>query len=493
MKFPEKAYLFFLDAVCLLYIFLFCYAAVSKLLDFENFRIQLGQSPLVSPYASFLSYAVPTIELVLAGLLCFKRSRPVALWGSMALMALFFGYIAVMLLYSPFVPCSCGGILDKLGWHAHLWFNGFFIVAALGVHVLKPVRKGDTTPLVNLFISAVIIVLAVLSNGALLYVTQLRLETDNPFVRKFPNNPVSYLAHRDLLVNSYYFAGTASDGIYLGNYTAPRHVTKFIDSLLLPHTISIGSSIGEVKDVPLRVMVLGNAFYLFNGTVPVLYSGRISDFKIKAVDTRVPYFSQLKALGSNAFAFKGNKSNTGENIIGLYRGGKTPVTTIIKKAILPVTGGDGFFDTDGMLLHNDKASGFVYLHRFSNNFVVLDTTGGILHRGKTIDSVSTPQVRVARSKGKQELRLASAPPYVNRNGTTWKNFLFVDAALRGRFDDKRAWRISSTIDVYDTQRNSYLYSFYIPAINGKKLRELCVWQGYVYVLYDTQIAVYKLN
>lgn len=40
-----------LETVCLLLVLLFVYAAISKLLDFENFRIQLGQSPLLSAFA----------------------------------------------------------------------------------------------------------------------------------------------------------------------------------------------------------------------------------------------------------------------------------------------------------------------------------------------------------------------------------------------------------------------------------------------------------
>jgi hypothetical protein len=51
MRFNIKIQNLFLEFTCLLYIILFVYAAVSKLLDFENFQAQLGQSPLLSPFA----------------------------------------------------------------------------------------------------------------------------------------------------------------------------------------------------------------------------------------------------------------------------------------------------------------------------------------------------------------------------------------------------------------------------------------------------------
>ncbi|TGN26443.1 MauE/DoxX family redox-associated membrane protein [Empedobacter tilapiae] len=56
--------------VCYLFIILFIYAAVSKLIDFENFQIQLAQSPLLSVYAEFIVYTIIiSIGIVIALLL----------------------------------------------------------------------------------------------------------------------------------------------------------------------------------------------------------------------------------------------------------------------------------------------------------------------------------------------------------------------------------------------------------------------------------------
>lgn len=57
----------FIYVVVLLHMVLYVYAAVNKVLDFENFQVQLGQSPLLSAYAGFVSYAVPVVELVIVG------------------------------------------------------------------------------------------------------------------------------------------------------------------------------------------------------------------------------------------------------------------------------------------------------------------------------------------------------------------------------------------------------------------------------------------
>ena len=115
---------YIIETVCVLHILLFVYASVSKLLDFENFKTQLGQSPILSLYAEYVSVLVIGIELLTAVLLCIPRFKFIGLWISAALMIMFTTYIYIILNFSPFIPCSCGGILEKLSWHEHLLCAG---------------------------------------------------------------------------------------------------------------------------------------------------------------------------------------------------------------------------------------------------------------------------------------------------------------------------------------------------------------------------------
>lgn len=116
--------------VSLLFILLFVYAAVSKLLDFETFQIQLGQTTLLRPVADWLPWAVVVTELLVASLLCFVKTRLLGLYMSLFLMILFTVYIVIILSFVANVPCSCGGVLQAMGWKDHLIFNGFLMVIA---------------------------------------------------------------------------------------------------------------------------------------------------------------------------------------------------------------------------------------------------------------------------------------------------------------------------------------------------------------------------
>jgi uncharacterized membrane protein YphA (DoxX/SURF4 family) len=134
-----------LEAISLLFILLFVYTAVSKFLDYENFRVVIGQSPLLTRFAPMLAISVPVAEIVIALLLAVPRYRRAGLYASFAMMVPFTTYIIVLVTLSEKVPCSCGGVISRMTWKQHLYFNlGFVLLALLGMwlHTKQP---GDTS------------------------------------------------------------------------------------------------------------------------------------------------------------------------------------------------------------------------------------------------------------------------------------------------------------------------------------------------------------
>jgi putative oxidoreductase len=121
-----------LDLIAALLILLFVYTAVSKWLDFEQFKMQLYSQALPRELATLLIWTLPGIELLTALLLLFERSRSFGFCVSACLMFLFTGYIALVLAnYFGRTPCSCGGVIRALGWKAHLFFNIFFLLLSV--------------------------------------------------------------------------------------------------------------------------------------------------------------------------------------------------------------------------------------------------------------------------------------------------------------------------------------------------------------------------
>lgn len=145
MKWLEKHANFISELIALLFILLFIYAAVSKLLEYDKFHIQISQSPILTSMGNWIAFLVPVIEILIAFFLIVPRFRLLAFYAAFCLMITFTTYIFLILKFSPFIPCACGGILDSMGWAEHLIFNlGFVSLAMIGVLLTERFNISNT-------------------------------------------------------------------------------------------------------------------------------------------------------------------------------------------------------------------------------------------------------------------------------------------------------------------------------------------------------------
>src|SRR5690606_8993 len=100
MKFNDSLKNILVNSITYLYILLFVYAEVIKLFEFENFRIQLGQSPLIVAFTAYFVWLVPIIEIFIAILLITNKFTFPVIYASYPLMVMFSAYIFIILHYS---------------------------------------------------------------------------------------------------------------------------------------------------------------------------------------------------------------------------------------------------------------------------------------------------------------------------------------------------------------------------------------------------------
>src|SRR5690606_8057742 len=139
------------DIIAYLFILLFVYASVNKLMDYKTFSIELGKSPLLTAFAGWVAWGIPAIELVVVALLTVPKWCLAGLYAAFSLMTMFTAYIVAILKFSDYIPCSCGGVLQNMTWNQHLVFNIFFVLLAFTGIMLyeKEDRKGTDGSTVN--------------------------------------------------------------------------------------------------------------------------------------------------------------------------------------------------------------------------------------------------------------------------------------------------------------------------------------------------------
>lgn len=119
---------------------LFVYAAVSKLMDLQQFVVQLGKSPMLNSFVNEASVGVPLVEIVISLMFFINKLRLAAFYAAYGLMVVFTVYIFFILNFSYYIPCSCGGVIQNLTWTQHLIVNIAFIVLS-GIGVLLHPQK----------------------------------------------------------------------------------------------------------------------------------------------------------------------------------------------------------------------------------------------------------------------------------------------------------------------------------------------------------------
>jgi len=133
-----------LEIITFLLILLFVYTAVSKLIDFNNFKFVLNQTNELRPFANILAILLPLIEILTAVLLLMPSYRKIGLYFSFGIMAVFTLYVVYLIFFASFVPCACGGVIKGFTWKQHLAFNAFFtLLSMIGIWLNKKHTSGE--------------------------------------------------------------------------------------------------------------------------------------------------------------------------------------------------------------------------------------------------------------------------------------------------------------------------------------------------------------
>ena len=132
----------FIEGVVFMLILLWVYTSLSKILVFNQFKVQMSMQTVPNFSKPVLPYFLPLAELFLATLLMSRVTRIMGLWLSSFFMIVFTGYILLVITGSfGRVPCSCGGIFEKLGWTAHFIVNLIILLFTLTASFIS-LKKG---------------------------------------------------------------------------------------------------------------------------------------------------------------------------------------------------------------------------------------------------------------------------------------------------------------------------------------------------------------
>lgn len=303
-----------------------------------------------------------------------------------------------------------------------------------------------------------------------------------PILRKIQSIGISY--------DSYYIAGDTEFSLYLGNSEAPRHLIHVSLSLDTSHITYQINNDKKVKFRSVRVKVDSPFFYMMDGTVPIIFKGRLSTLSATPLNVNNDYFLEATPTGRSGFAVKSLLVPENEMTLGRIQTG-SGITEfapdILKKQH------DGIFCKAGMMEFDETSGRLVYVYYYRNQYVIMDSLQTVLYKGKTIDTTSVAKIEILNSKSGNLRTMARPPLLVNQTFAIYKDHLYINSSLIADNEHPETFNDNSVIDVYSLSKGSYSHSFYLPQYSGSRLSHFRVFDNQILAIYPFHIVSYALD
>lgn len=342
--------------------------------------------------------------------------------------------------------------------------------------------KGRVAILLSLFVASNILVL-------LLHLSAQKEIEHDEFTRNFITSGIKKESQWTLDGPKHYIAGLHVGHLYSADIFQPgklffvkwRGNNNSIRAIDIPVTfrdshISVELGWVYVSDL--------NSFDIFKFPID---TANIVSTGIQVFDST--FFVEAIPLKRDAFAIR-TLNQSKEYVLALKRSPNAlPVHSgnILEKQL------DGLFCTDGMLHYNSALEQLIYVYYYRNEFICMDTALHVVYRGKTIDGVERVQIRVAEIESSQTMALTSPPRIVNKKAHSSGDWLFIHSTIRATNESRFTFEQNDVVDVYGLRDGHYSGSFYIPRINGEKLRDFKVYGDLLVTIHGRILTTFDLH
>lgn len=322
---------------------------------------------------------------------------------------------------------------------------------------------------------------------SMMYWTTSNKSIRNGFSRLIVNHKITNLRTIEFDSENLYFAGWIGDILYLGDARTPFRLLAISDSARSVVTIDNKIS-ADVRHS--KISVDSPEFQLADLDRFNIYRGNVSTWDMTRLVHSRQLFSEELPLGPNSVILRDlNKQNNryilSKEVFDPFA--RHQAETLIERQI------DGLFCTDGMLRFDRSNALLTYIYFYRNQFFVSDTSLNLILRGRTIDTVTRANIKVAFIDSENYRTIASPPKIVNRASFAANGKFYVNSNLIADNEERRLHRKSDVIDIYDLFSGQYEHSFYIPRVERSRLRHFCIKQSTLYVLNGSLLTIYTFN
>lgn len=304
--------------------------------------------------------------------------------------------------------------------------------------------------------------------GGLLTVDKTRFRND--FIRLFP--PHAADVNSVFNISQAQLAGLTARHVYLYDRSGVIEIdlkTKDTSRITVEH--APGSEI--IVDSP--------HFFIHNGSTKSIQRGRISNWSIDSTYYSSVNFTSIQFISPNDFIFRSMDIPARKNLLTKF---SSSSDYILRKQV------DGLLCTDGLLQYSDELKQLIYVYRYRNQYICLDTSLNVVGFGQTIDTTSRAKIAVAEMDGK--ITMVRPPLNVNNDAIVDGKYLFVQSNLVAKNEVMERAKGRTVIDVYNIADKSYRFSFYIENYGNAKMEGFRVKDSIFAAVFNNAVVIYDL-
>jgi len=149
----------------------------------------------------------------------------------------------------------------------------------------------------------------------------------------------------------------------------------------------------------------------------------------------------------------------------------------------------------GTLLYNNKNSSCYYIHQYNNRIIIFDTAFHSMRSAHTIDTFTQSQIQyLSRNKtGSNDIlyKPKGTRMLINYLSQLYDGRLYVNSLIKADNETLLTDRSETVIDVYSTNMDKYLESFYIPVPSKQHLKSFYIFNGKILATYTNHLALYE--
>lgn len=332
--------------------------------------------------------------------------------------------------------------------------------------------------------------LAVATVIGLYYVSQSNISISGGFTRSFRPHCTGNWTEQQLTAEDGYFAGTDKKGVYIAHYQRPLFVEYFdashSDQLSFPAFATRGIKIDPETG---KLFIQNGRVYWTDGFHREILSADIGKTEQISIIEDSLYFNLFLPLDSSTVIARIKDPKLQQHVLVSAKPGIAPgyqQKLVLEKQV------DGVFCTDGQLLRRGNSDTLLYIYFYRNKWLLLNTHLQILSTRASIDTNTTVKIKVADVN--HQYRTLSTPDYFsNRLSFADNRFLYIQSGAVSDNETTEDFHDNSVFDVYSLEKGNYLFSFYIPLLGEKNIREFCVIQHRLYALAGRHLRCFELK